>query len=169
MKCGTCCFKFKGIYYAFGTKLKLTKEAYALLPNKENGIEYTFMENNSHLQLLICMGQDNNGKTVRTLVPYCQIQEITMPIYWGKVTNYTQKLIDEQVKEKETGLPGSLTTKIAEQEKKSEARKDDFEENFNAWMIYIPAMLVATVFQANIFLWILFTAWFAIYKTYEHK
>lgn len=169
MKCGTCCFKFKGIYYAFGTKLKLTEEAYKARPDRKYGTEYTFIENHETLQLLICMGEDKNGKSVSTLIPYHYIKDITVPNYFGGITTHTQKLIDEQAKEKETEQIGPLTTKIVEKEKKAQEFKVDIEENFNAWVLYILAMLVATIFKANIFLWLIITLYFSIYKTYEHK
>ena len=163
-------FKFKGIKYGFCTKFILTDDTYKLIgKNILYGTEFSFSEYNSKMQILMCYVKDKNDNVIPHYVRLNQVKEITKPVYFGGITSQTQKLIDEQKKEKETGLPGSLTIKIAEQEKKSEERKADFEENFNAWMIYIAAMLVVTVFKANIFLWILFTAWFAIYKTYEHK
>jgi hypothetical protein len=163
-------FKYKGIKYGFCTKFIATDEFYEAWKRKiKHGTEISFSENHEQYKLLTCYTSTKDNKSIEVLVGYHRIKEITEPVYFGGITSHTQKLIDEQAKEKETGQAGPLTIKIAEQEKKSEARKVDFEENFNAWIIYILAMLAATIFKANIFLWVIITVWFSIYKTYNHN
>ena len=170
MKCGTCCFKFKGIYYAFGTKFIATDEFYEAWNGQiPYGTEIFFSENNEKLKLLSCYTHTKDNHHISILVQHKEVKEITIPYYFGGITKRTQKLIDEQNREKETGRAGPLTTQIIEREEKTKQIHNDIEENFNAWLVFLVAMGVATIFKANIFLWAMIILWFSIYKIYEHK
>lgn len=170
MKCGTCCFKFKGIYYAFGTKFIANDRWYEAWGGKiPYRTEITFSEHNNKLKTLSCYVTNIYNQRLVVYIDYNDIKEITVPNYFGGLTKRDKKLLEEQAREKETGAAGPLTTQIAEREKKVEQLHNDVEENFNAWLIYLVSMSVVTIFKANVFLWIMITLWFLIYKAHEHK
>lgn len=170
MKCGTCTFKFKGIQYAYATQFIAVDKFYEAWEGKiAYGTPIFFSENDEKLKILICYAPTIEGRHILVYVKHENIKEIVVPKYWGVLTKRNIQLLEEQAKEKETGNIGPLTAKTIQYEKKTESIKADIEENFNAWSIYILIMSLATIFKANVFLWVVITLYFAIYKTYEHK
>ena len=171
MKCGTCLFKFKGIYYTFGTKFVAVDEFYkARQKSIVHGSVITFVDYREKSKILRCIATTIKGDTTCIYVSTSDIKAIVEPKYINSVSSKReQQLIEEQIKEKETGKMGPLTRKVIDKESKSTKLQSDIEDNFDAWVLYVLVMVVITMYKANVFLWALITLLFGIYKAYDHN